>query len=36
LTARGVGTCGADDNQAQAGHLVADLRMFDSALREEH
>ena len=24
LTARGVGTCGADDNQAQAGHLVAD------------
>ena len=22
-TARGVGTCGADDNQAQAGHLVA-------------
>ncbi|MHB5609791.1 phage N-6-adenine-methyltransferase [Klebsiella pneumoniae] len=23
LTARGVGTCGADDNQAQAGHLLA-------------
>lgn len=23
LTANGVGTCGADDNQAQAGHLVA-------------
>lgn len=23
LTARGVGTCGADDNQAQAGHLIA-------------
>ncbi len=23
LTARGVGTCGADDNQAQAGHLQA-------------
>lgn len=22
LTARGVGTCGADDNQAQAGHIV--------------
>lgn len=22
LTARGVGTCGADDNQAQAGHLI--------------
>jgi DNA (cytosine-5)-methyltransferase 1 len=24
LTANGVGTCGADDNQAQAGHLIAD------------
>ncbi|EKZ5279303.1 phage N-6-adenine-methyltransferase [Klebsiella pneumoniae] len=23
LTERGVGTCGADDNQAQAGHLIA-------------
>ncbi len=23
LTARGVGTCGADDNQAQVGHLIA-------------
>lgn len=23
LTPRGVGTCGADDNQAQAGHLIA-------------
>lgn len=23
LTAKGVGTCGADDNQAQAGHLIA-------------
>lgn len=23
LTANGVGTCGADDNQAQAGHLIA-------------
>ncbi|HBL6068954.1 phage N-6-adenine-methyltransferase [Enterobacter hormaechei] len=23
LTARGIGTCGADDNQAQAGHLIA-------------
>ena len=22
LSASGVGTCGADDNQAQAGHLV--------------
>lgn len=27
LTATGVGTCGADDNQAQAGHLIA---AFDS------
>lgn len=25
LTARGVGTCGPDDNQAQAGHLVSPL-----------
>ena len=25
LTARGVGTCGADDNQAQAGHLIPEL-----------
>jgi DNA (cytosine-5)-methyltransferase 1 len=25
LTARGVGTCGADDNQAQAGHLIGDV-----------
>lgn len=24
LTAQGVGTCGADDNQAQAGHLIAE------------
>lgn len=24
LTANGVGTCGADDNQGQAGHLIAD------------
>lgn len=24
-TARGVGTCGADDNQAQAGHLIPEL-----------
>lgn len=23
LTARGVGTCGADDNQAQAGHIIS-------------
>ena len=27
LTARGVGTCGADDNQAQAGHLIKGFRM---------
>ena len=26
LTANGVGTCGADDNQAQAGHLVAETQ----------
>lgn len=26
LTARGVGTCGADDNQAQAGHLITAMR----------
>jgi DNA (cytosine-5)-methyltransferase 1 len=25
LTANGVGTCGADDNQAQAGHLIAGI-----------
>ena len=25
ITANGVGTCGADDNQAQAGHLIATL-----------
>lgn len=25
LTSRGVGTCGADDNQAQAGHLIPHL-----------
>ena len=31
LTANGVGTCGADDNQAQAGHLIAQC----SADREE-
>ena len=24
LTSNGVGTCGADDNQAQAGHLIAE------------
>lgn len=26
LTANGVGTCGADDNQAQGGHLIAAMR----------
>ena len=25
LTANGVGTCGADDNQGQAGHLIAEI-----------
>lgn len=29
LTADGVGTCGADDNQAQAGHLIADRAVVD-------
>jgi DNA (cytosine-5)-methyltransferase 1 len=29
LTANGVGTCGADDNQAQAGHLVASPIAFE-------
>jgi DNA (cytosine-5)-methyltransferase 1 len=36
LTANGVGTCGADDNQAQAGHLIAALRNFHGPLREEY
>jgi DNA (cytosine-5)-methyltransferase 1 len=35
LTANGVGTCGADDNQAQAGHLIASLRNADGPLCEE-
>lgn len=35
LTANGVGTCGADDNQAQAGHLIASLRNAHGALRKE-
>lgn len=30
LTAHGVGTCGADDNQGQAGHLVVDLAQVTS------
>ncbi|WP_459252797.1 DNA cytosine methyltransferase [Paraburkholderia sediminicola] len=29
LTANGVGTCGADDNQAQAGHLIASAHIAD-------
>ncbi len=29
LTARGVGTCGADDNQAQAGHIIAECANGD-------
>lgn len=28
LTANGVGTCGADDNQAQAGHLITSQKAF--------
>ena len=36
LTANGVGTCGADDNQAQAGHLIASFRDVNVALRKEH
>lgn len=28
LTANGVGTCGADDNQGQAGHLIASTEAF--------
>lgn len=35
LTAMGVGTCGPDDNQAQAGHLIAQWN-FDGALREKY
>lgn len=31
LTARGVGTCGADDNQAQAGHLIAECANGDAS-----
>lgn len=29
LTARGAGTCGADDNQAQAGHIIAECANGD-------
>ncbi|HBQ5449291.1 TPA: phage N-6-adenine-methyltransferase [Klebsiella pneumoniae] len=29
LTARGVGTCGADDNQAKAGHIIAECANGD-------
>ena len=29
LTARGVGTCGADDNKAQAGHIIAECANGD-------
>lgn len=35
LTANGVGTCGADDNQAQAGHLIASFGNAHGALCEE-
>ncbi len=32
LTARGVGTCGADDNQGQAGHLIAQANVCSPPL----
>lgn len=32
LSANGVGTCGADDNQAQTGHLIAHPSVFDPSL----
>lgn len=32
LTATGVGTCGADDNQGQAGHLIPDTRKLAHCL----
>jgi DNA (cytosine-5)-methyltransferase 1 len=34
LTASGVGTCGADDNQAQAGHLIAAWAIQERAVSE--
>jgi DNA (cytosine-5)-methyltransferase 1 len=34
LTARGVGTCGAADNQAQAGHLIAAWAIQERAVSE--
>lgn len=33
LTANGVGTCGADDNQAQAGHLIVDHGVYPERIR---
>lgn len=33
LTADGVGTCGPDDNQAQAGHLVTHTHTFQKVVR---
>ncbi len=32
LTAHGVGTCGADDTQAQAGHLIAAVDLYNQAI----
>ena len=31
LTANGVGTCGADDNQGQAGHLIAPPTIYQDS-----
>jgi DNA (cytosine-5)-methyltransferase 1 len=36
LTAEGVGTCGADDNQAQAGHLLTFQRVVRSGARDHN
>lgn len=35
LTSTGVGTCGADDNQAQAGHLIPEVLAFSENQRAE-
>jgi len=38
LTSAGVGTCGADDNQGQAGHLIPStfVKVIRSGARDEH
>ena len=38
LTSTGVGTCGADDNQGQAGHLIPStfVKVIRSGARDEH